>query len=147
MRTLKTPHVSADIIIELVDRPGRPILLIERKNPPHGWAIPGGFVDLGESVEQAAVREAAEETSLSVTLKALLGIYSDPGRDPRFHTVTAVYVAEASGEPKAADDAKNLRIISIDTIPTKLAFDHETVLADYRVFRDHGRVAPLRKTE
>ena len=146
MSALKTPHISADIIIELVDRPGSPFILIERKNPPYGWAIPGGFVEEGECVEDAAIREAAEETSLQVTLKVLLGLYSKPERDPRFHTVTAVYIAEAKGEPKAADDAKNLRLVTLESIPLHLAFDHDGILADYQVFRRHGRVAPLRES-
>jgi 8-oxo-dGTP diphosphatase len=107
-----TPLLAADAIIELVDRPGRPIVLIERLNPPYGWAIPGGFVDVGERMEAAAIREAAEETGLAVTLRALLGIYSDPARDPRGHTVTAVYVAEARGEPRAMDDARALQVFS-----------------------------------
>lgn len=139
-----TPLLAADIIIELTDRPGRPIVLIERRNPPPGWAIPGGFVDVGESVEAAAVREALEETGLRVTLTALLGLYSDPGRDPRGHTVTAVYVAAARGSPAAADDAKNLRIVALDQVPHPLAFDHALVLQDYAEFRAGGRTAPLR---
>jgi 8-oxo-dGTP diphosphatase len=101
-----TPLLAADVIIELIDFPDRPIVLIERANPPYGWAIPGGFVDLGEIVEQAAMREAQEEVTLNVRLIALLGIYSDPSRDARGHTVTAVYVGEAAGMPVAADDAK-----------------------------------------
>ncbi|MBF0463165.1 MAG: NUDIX hydrolase [Magnetococcales bacterium] len=145
MGTITTPHVAADIIIELVDRPGRPILLIERRHPPYGWAIPGGFMEVGERLERTAIREAAEETSLVVTLKALLGLYSDPDRDPRFHVVTAVFVAEAQGTPVAADDAKNIGIVQMEDLPTRLAFDHDRVLADYRVFRDQGRVAPLRE--
>lgn len=138
-----TPIIAADIIIELLDEPGRPIVLIERKNPPHGWAIPGGFVDVGETLEHAAVREAEEETGLKVKLKALLGNYSDPSRDPRGHTVTAVYVAEAHGTPKAGDDAKNVRIFD-PMQPPALAFDHALVLADYRRFRELGVPAPLR---
>ena len=101
-----TPEIAADIIIELIDQPGRPIVLIERLYEPHGWAIPGGFVDVGETVENAARREALEEVGLNVDLTALLGLYSDPTRDARGHTVTAVYVAEAQGLPKADDDAK-----------------------------------------
>ena len=138
-----TPIIAADVIIELLDAPGRPIVLIERRNPPHGWAIPGGFVDVGESLERAAVREAEEETGLKVKLKALLGNYSDPLRDPRGHTVTAVYVAEAHGMPKAGDDAKNAQIFD-PLKPPALAFDHALVLADYRRFRETGIPAPLR---
>lgn len=140
----KTPLLAADAIIELADRPGRPIVLIERLNPPHGWAIPGGFVDIGERVEAAAVREALEETALQVRLKALLGLYSDPARDPRGHTVTAVYVAEARGEPEARDDARALKAFPVHDMPLQLAFDHATVLADYLRFRAAGSVAPLR---
>ena len=139
-----TPLLAADTIIELTDFPDRPIVLIERANPPYGWAIPGGFVDVGEIVEQAAVREAKEEVCLDVSLTALLGIYSDPSRDDRGHTVTAVYVAEAQGSPKAADDAKNCRIFSLDALPEPLAFDHAQVLADYKKFRETGQVALLR---
>jgi 8-oxo-dGTP diphosphatase len=139
-----TPLLAADAIIELLDYPTRPIVLIERRFPPPGWAIPGGFVDVGESLEAAAVREAREETGLEVRLKALLGIYSDPRRDARGHTVTAVYVAEAEGLPAAADDAKNVIIAHLDALPEPLAFDHAMVLADYRRFRETGKVAPLR---
>lgn len=138
-----TPIIAADIIIELLDEPGRPIVLIERKNPPLGWAIPGGFVDVGETLEHAAVREAGEETGLKVKLKALLGNYSDPNRDPRGHTVTAVYVAEAHGKPKAGDDAKGVQVFN-PMHPPQLAFDHALVLADYRRFRETGMPAPLR---
>lgn len=139
-----TPLIAVDIIIELVDRPGRPILLIERKNPPHGWALPGGFVDVGERLEQAAVREAREEISLDVELKALLGCYSDPSRDPRGHTVSPVYVAEARGEPRAADDAKNVQCFLPEDLPQQLAFDHALILADYLRYRQSGERTPLR---
>lgn len=139
-----TPALAADIIIELIDYPGRPIVLIERAFPPYGWAIPGGFVDVGEMVEVAAIREAKEEVSLDVKLIALLGIYSDPSRDHRGHTVTACYVAEASGKPIAADDAKNCQIFSLDALPVLLAFDHAQVLEDYKKFRKTGQVTPLR---
>ncbi len=140
-----TPLLAADTIIELTDFPDRPIVLIERANPPYGWAIPGGFVDLGEIVEQAAVREAKEEVQLEVRLIALLGIYSDPIRDSRGHTVTAVYVAEAAGMPVAADDAKNCRLFRLDELPETLAFDHAQVLSDYKKYRETGQVAPLRE--
>lgn len=139
-----TPLLAADAIIELIDRPGRPIVLIERRYPPPGWAIPGGFVDIGERLEQAAVREALEETALRVRLRVLLGVYSDPRRDPRGHTVTAVYVAEATGEPRAQDDARHLAVFPAETLPEHLAFDHALVLDDYRRFRDTGEVAPPR---
>lgn len=138
-----TPLVAVDIVIELVDRPGRPIVLIERRNPPFGWALPGGFVDVGESLEQAAVREAREETSLAVRLKVLLGCYSDPARDPRGHTVSPVYVAEATGEPAAADDARSLAVLDPERLPAELAFDHSRILADYRRWRATGEPAPL----
>jgi 8-oxo-dGTP diphosphatase len=144
MPTPVTPLLAADTIIELVDRPGRPIVLIQRLNPPFGWAIPGGFVDVGERMEQAAIREAAEETGLVVTLRALLGVYSDPGRDPRGHTVTGVYVAEACGDPRALDDASALRLFPPDAPPDDLAFDHALVLADYRRYLAEGVPAPLR---
>jgi 8-oxo-dGTP diphosphatase len=139
-----TPLIAADAIIELVDRPGRPIVLIERLNPPHGWAIPGGFVDVGERVEAAAMREAREETGLAATLRALLGVYSDPARDPRGHTVTAVYVAEAAGTPQAMDDARAVGVFALDALPEQMAFDHATVLADYLAYRAAGTPAPLR---
>lgn len=138
-----TPLLAADTIIELLDYPGRPIVLIERANPPYGWAIPGGFVDVGERVEHAAIREAQEEVGLAVKLVALLGLYSDPARDTRGHTVTAVYVVEASGTPVAADDAKNCRIFDIGELPDLLAFDHAEVLAHYKKFRECGQVTPL----
>lgn len=138
-----TPAIAVDIIIEMADRPHRPIVLIERRYEPHGWALPGGFVDPGERLEDAAVREAREETSLKVRLLALLGCYSDPARDPRGHTVSPVYVAEARGEPRAADDARHLELFD-PAEPPPLAFDHELILADYREFRATGRPTPLR---
>jgi 8-oxo-dGTP diphosphatase len=140
----ETPGLAADIIIELMDFPERPIVLIERAFPPYGWAIPGGFVDVGERIETAAVREANEEVCLDVQLIALLGIYSDPARDPRGHTVTACYVGQAHGTPRAADDAKNCQIFTMDDLPELLAFDHALVLEDYLNFRKSGQVAPLR---
>lgn len=139
-----TPRLAADIVIELADRPDRPIVLIERRYPPSGWAIPGGFVDVGESVEAAAVREAKEETALDVTLRALLGVYSDPARDARGHTVSVVYVAEAQGTPRAQDDARGLALFSPDRLPENLAFDHARILADYRAYRATGNPPPPR---
>lgn len=132
-----TPRLAADVIIELTDRPECPIVLIERRNPPYGWALPGGFVDVGEPVEQAAVREAREETGLRVRLKVLLGCYSDPRRDPRGHTASAVYVAEAHGAPEARDDARDVGVFDPGATP-ELAFDHARILADYLRFRRTG---------
>lgn len=126
-----TPLLAVDVIIEMIDRPERPIVLIERRNPPSGWALPGGFVDVGETLEQAAVREALEETCLDVKLTKLLGCYSDPSRDPRGHTVSAVYIGEACGTPRAEDDAKSVRLYDVNQLPTNLAFDHAKILADY----------------
>ena len=137
-----TPLLTVDIIIEMIDRPGRPIVLIERKYPPPGWALPGGFVDVGESLERAAVREAREETSLDITLKLLLGNYSDPLRDTRGHTASAVYIAEAQGEPHAADDARHLALYDPRKTPP-LAFDHERIIKDYLYYLDRGNVPGL----
>ena len=139
----QTPSLAADAIIELIDHPDRPIVLIERKNPPHGWAIPGGFVDIGESVPDAAVREAMEETSMDVKLRCLLGCYSDPGRDPRGHTVSMIYVAQAHGEPVAADDAANVGIFDPAAVDVPLAFDHARILQDYIRYRRTGSVPAI----
>lgn len=140
----KTPLLTVDIIIELIDRQQKSIVLIERRNPPLGWALPGGFVDTGERVERAAIREAAEETGLSVRLRRLLGVYSAPDRDPRGHTVSLVFIGEATGEPKAADDAKQVRVCGLHDLPEELAFDHRLILEDYQRLVDSGELPPLR---
>lgn len=113
-------------------------MLIERRNPPLGWAIPGGFVDVGEAVPAAAVREAAEETGLQVTLTQLLGCYSNPARDVRGHTASIVYVAHASGIPRAMDDARDVAVFTLDQLPNPLAFDHADILRDYQRWRATG---------
>jgi 8-oxo-dGTP diphosphatase len=128
-----TPLLAVDVVIELRDAPGQ-IVLIERRYPPPGWALPGGFVDLGETVEAAAVREAREETGLDVELLALLGVYSDPARDVRGHTVAVVFVARAPGQPRGGDDAHRARAWDPAT-PPLLAFDHDRIIADYRAWR------------
>lgn len=136
----KTPELTVDIIIEMHDQPGNPIVLIERKYEPFGWAIPGGFVDVGETVAHAAIREALEETSLEVELDLLLGCYSDPARDPRGHTVGLVFVAHATGTPKADDDAAALDVFDPDNITVELAFDHADIIRDYRRYRKSGEL-------
>jgi 8-oxo-dGTP diphosphatase len=124
-----------DIIIEV----DAGVVLIERQNPPRGWAIPGGFVDYGESLEAAAMREAAEETSLQVELIEQFHAYSDPARDPRFHTVTVVFLARARGEPRGADDARRAAVFDPGAPPAPLCFDHARILADYLEYRRSGR--------
>jgi len=130
MRPLpKTPLATVDIIIRL---PDERIVLIERKNPPYGWAIPGGFIDVGESAESAAVREAREETCLDVRLVRQVHVYSDPARDTRFHTLSVVFEATAAGEPRAADDAKTVaKFTKNEALALSLAFDHRKILEDF----------------
>ncbi len=135
MESRKNPLPTVDIIIELK---GGGIVLIERRNPPYGWALPGGFVDWGESLEDAARREAREETSLDVRLVCQLHAYSDPERDPRFHTVTVVFVAEADGTPAARDDAKAIGVFTEDNLPGRMAFDHADILKDYFRWKREG---------
>jgi ADP-ribose pyrophosphatase YjhB (NUDIX family) len=126
------PLPTVDIIIEIELKPSKVgIVLIERRNFPFGWAIPGGFVDYGETVEAAAIREAFEETSLKVELKYLLGVYSAPNRDPRQHTISVVFVAQTTGTPHGRDDAMHAKIFELNQLPKKMAFDHRKILADY----------------
>jgi ADP-ribose pyrophosphatase YjhB (NUDIX family) len=124
----RNPYPTVDIIIEIE---GKGIVLIQRSKEPHGWALPGGFVDYGESLEEAARREAREETSLDVELLGQLGAYSAPERDPRHHTISVVFVARARGEPKAGDDALEVGVFTKERLPSLLAFDHVEILTDY----------------
>lgn len=134
-RTPRGPSPTADVIIEVGDR----IVLVRRKHPPAGWAIPGGFIDEGERAQEAAVREAREETGLAVTLTTLLGVYSDPSRDPRRHTISAVYIGRARGAPSGGDDAAEARLFGETDLPSPIAFDHAAILADYFRFRRTGQ--------
>jgi 8-oxo-dGTP diphosphatase len=128
----KTPLVTVDIIVEA----GGGIVLVRRRNPPLGWALPGGFVDPGESVAQAARREAKEETGLDVELTELLGVYSDPKRDPRgLFTVSTVFIGRADGRPIGGDDAAEARVVSLHALPPDIVFDHPTIIDDYRRHR------------
>ena len=124
----KNPVPTVDVIVELE---GRGIVLIKRKNPPYGWAIPGGFIDYGESIEEAAVREAKEEVSLEVDLVQQLHTYSDPTRDKRHHTITTVCIVKATGEPIASDDAAEVGVFNEKNLPEPLVFDHAKILKDY----------------
>ena len=135
MPEYRNPKPTVDCIIEL---PGDRIVLIRRKNPPHGWALPGGFVDEGESLASAAKREAKEETGLEVELEEQFFTYSEPTRDPRRHTLSTVYLARATGEPVGGDDAAEARAIRIDALPKELCFDHGTILSDYLRYRREG---------
>jgi 8-oxo-dGTP diphosphatase len=149
--TYRNPAPTVDIIIEIGDessddsddsRATRQIVLIKRKNEPHGWAIPGGFVDYGESVASAARREALEETSLEVELVELFHVYSDPARDPRGHTVSTVFIARSGGTPIAADDAAGIGVFTRDTLPDDVVFDHPRILDDYFAYVASGLRPP-----
>jgi ADP-ribose pyrophosphatase YjhB (NUDIX family) len=136
---LECPNCGATVIryrnpiptVDVIIRVGDGVVLIKRKNPPYGWAIPGGFVDYGERAEDAAVREALEETSLHVEGLQLFGVYSDPARDPRHHTLTVVYTAHAEGVPEAQDDAVDIGVFTPDALPSPMAFDHGKILRDF----------------
>ena len=129
------PVPTVDIIIEY----NNGIVLIERKNFPHGWAIPGGYVDYGESLEEAAIREAKEETNLDVELITQFHTYSSPERDPRQHTISTVYIAKGKGELKGKDDALNAKVFTKENLPKKLVFDHGKILSDYFKYKETGR--------
>ncbi len=141
LRIFKNPTPTVDIIIETEGG----VVLIERKNPPYGWALPGGFVDYGEAFEDAARREAAEETGLAVTLRLQFHTYSDPKRDARQHTASTVFIATATGHPVAADDASQAAICHRGNLPP-LVFDHERILRDYFSFKDTGRLPQIDET-
>jgi len=125
------PAPTVDVVIAL---PGDRVVLVRRKHPPPGWALPGGFVDEGETLEAAAVREAREETGLEVALTDLLYVYSDPRRDPRRHTVSAVFLGRAAGDPRGGDDAAEAHAFAWNALPSPVAFDHAEILADARRF-------------
>ncbi|HEY0475912.1 MAG TPA: NUDIX hydrolase [Kofleriaceae bacterium] len=140
----KNPKPTVDLVIELDDAPGM-IVLIVRRNEPHGLALPGGFVDEGEWVADAAVREAKEETGLDVELTELFHVYSDPGRDRRQHTISVVFLARASGRPVGGDDAADCVVCAPDAVPQPLVFDHATIIADYLAYRRRGVRPPPRR--
>jgi 8-oxo-dGTP diphosphatase len=136
MDTARNPVPTVDIIIEL-ESGG--IVLIRRKNPPPGWALPGGFIDYGEAAEEAAVREALEETSLNVQLVEQFQVYSDPKRDPRQHTIAIVFIATGRGTPRGADDALEAAVFYEHNLPSPLAFDHAKILHDYFTYKRTGQ--------
>jgi len=129
MADFRNPAPTVDAVVLL---PGDRVVLVRRKNPPLGWAIPGGFVDEGERLDVAAAREASEETGLSVTLLEQFHSYSDPARDPRRHTISTVYLATASGQPRGGDDAAEARAFDWNALPDPIVFDHREILADVR---------------
>jgi 8-oxo-dGTP diphosphatase len=136
MQTYKNPVPTVDCIIEV---PGERVVLIRRKHEPLGWALPGGFVDEGEALHLACVREAREETGLEVDLSEQFFTYSDPARDPRRHTISTVYIGWADGEPRGGDDAAEARAFPVDALPSDLCFDHGAILADYIAYKRTGR--------
>jgi len=133
------PLPTVDVIAEMSDGA---IVLVRRKHPPPGWALPGGFVEAGESAASAALRELREETGLDVELLELFHVYADPARDPRGPTLSVVFIGRASGTPVGADDAAEARVFPLDALPAPLAFDHALILADYRRYRREGRRPP-----
>jgi 8-oxo-dGTP diphosphatase len=136
VRSYRNPIPTVDIIIEIEGG----IVLIERKNEPKGWALPGGYVDYGERLEDAAMREAFEETSIRITELKLLGCYSDPARDSRQHNISTVFVAQGTGLPKAGDDAVMAVKFRLDELPHNLCFDHDQIIRDYLEKKSSGQL-------
>ncbi|MAQ13291.1 MAG: NUDIX hydrolase [Sandaracinus sp.] len=132
----RNPYPTVDVVVEVEGG----IVLIERRGEPRGWALPGGFVDYGETVEDGARREVMEETGLTVELVTLLGVYSDPDRDPRQHNLSVTYVGRAEGTPEGADDAARAEVFPLDALPEPLCFDHARIVADYRRWRETGAI-------
>ncbi len=130
---INTPFITADGIVEIyIDNVFQGIALIERLNPPHGTALPGGFMDVGETIEACLKREMFEEIGLDVEIQELLGLYSDPLRDPRFHTVSAVYICRAFAMPQAGDDAKSTKVVTLEDLQKEsFVFDHQKIVEDY----------------
>ncbi len=144
MTDYRNPKPTVDVMIELVSAPGQ-LVFVERKNAPHGLALPGGFVDDGEWVADAAVREAKEETGLDVELLELFHVYSDPARDPRQHTISTVFIARAFGTPASGDDALGCLVCAPDALPGPLVFDHALIVADYVAYKKSGKRPPPRR--
>jgi 8-oxo-dGTP diphosphatase len=142
--TYKNPKPTVDLLIELDDAPGQ-LVFIVRKNAPRGLALPGGFVDEGEWVADAAAREAKEETGLDVEITELFHVYSDPARDARLHTVSTVFLARAAGRPIGGDDAVDCVVCAPDALPQPLVFDHATIVADYLAYKQRGVRPPPRR--
>lgn len=140
----RNPKPTVDVLIELDGHP-RELVFIERANEPKGFALPGGFVDEGEWVADAAIREAKEETGLDVELVELFHVYSDPARDRRLHTISTVFIGRAKGTPVGADDAARAIVCAPDALPGPLVFDHPTIVADYLAYRQRGVRPPPRR--
>lgn len=143
----RNPAPTVDVVIYA---PDKGIVIIERRNEPYGYALPGGFIDYGEQAERAAIREMKEETSLDVRLVGLLGVYSNPQRDPRRHTISTVFVGEAMAPDllAAGDDAREARFYHLDNLPRPLVFDHSRIIADFRAYLAGERcLAPIEPLE
>ena len=135
---IETPYITADGIVEIyIGGTFRGIVLIERLNPPYGTALPGGFMDIGETIEACLKREMKEEIGLDVEIVQLLGLYSDPSRDPRFHTVSAVYICRADALPRACDDAKSVKLVALEDLDQEqFVFDHGKIVEDYLALKN-----------